>query len=277
VYSRNDVEAIISSVYLPTGKQVQALVSADVILPGSSSKYRLLVINLAPPTGRQVQFQADSWSIPQLPRTPYANYLSSSFMLENIKDLESLASERTIDFSEPTELYIKVADELKSTNRHDYVSRANFILEQLNDKDGRETFDKFREDWGIWNFDETILKVDDFKRGFLWRFRDHTTSWADNQKAKTWFLTSPEGIFVRRYEFWTCDNGFDECIEVREGSYKEILLSLLKDGDYEVLSSPVFSKSELTEFIKTYQPQNGDYEIDTIIEDFIEANPNYDV
>ncbi len=209
--------------------------------------------------------------------TLYANYLSSSFMLEEIKDLELLASMRTIGLSEPTDLYFKVANELQSTNRHDYISRANFVLEQLNDRDGRETFDKFREDWGIWNFDENILTVDDFKRGFLWRFRDHTTSWNDNQKAKTWFLTSPEGIFIRRYEFWTCDKGFDECIEVREGSYKEILLSLLKDGDYEVLCSPVFSKSELTDFIKTYQPQNGDYEIDEIIEDYIEVNPNYDI
>jgi len=45
---------------------IQALVSADVIPPGSSSKLRLLVINLALPAGRQVQFRADSWSIPQL-------------------------------------------------------------------------------------------------------------------------------------------------------------------------------------------------------------------
>jgi len=33
---------------------IQALVSADVILPGSSSKLRLLVINLASVTGRQL-------------------------------------------------------------------------------------------------------------------------------------------------------------------------------------------------------------------------------
>lgn len=198
-------------------------------------------------------------------------------MLENIRDIELLASMRTIDLSESTDLYFKVVADLQSTNRHDYVSRANFILEQLNDNEGRETFEKFREDWGIWNFDEHILTVEDFKRGFLWRFRDHTTSWSDNQKAKAWFLTSPEAIFVRRYEFWSCDKGFDECIEVREGSYKEILLSLLKDGDYEVLCSPVFSKSELTDFIKTYQSQNGDYGIDEILEDYIEANPNFDV
>ncbi|MGC4099778.1 hypothetical protein [Ferruginibacter sp.] len=197
-------------------------------------------------------------------------------MLEDIEDLELLASMRTIDQSEPVELYTKVAGELHASNRHNYITRANFIREQLNGREGEEIFDRFREDWGIWNFDEGILTVEDFKRGFLWRFRDHTTSWCDNQKAKAWFLTSPEALFVRRYEFWICDNGFDECIEVREGSYKEILLSLLKDGDYEVLCSPVFTKSELTDFIKTYPKENGDYEIDDIIEMYIEGNPNYE-
>jgi hypothetical protein len=196
-------------------------------------------------------------------------------MLENIKNLELLASIRTVELSEPTDSYFKIAEELESINKHIFFARAKFILEQLNDRSRSDIFDEFREDWGIPNFSENILTVDDFKRGFLWRFRDHTTSWADNQKAKTWFLNSLEGIFVRRYEFWTWDDGFDKCIEVREGSYKEILLSLLKDGDYEVLSSPAFSKDELTDFIKTYRPQNGDYEIDEIMEDYIEANPNY--
>ena len=39
----------------PSAVQIQALVSADVILPGSSSKLRLLVINLASvPVGQLV-------------------------------------------------------------------------------------------------------------------------------------------------------------------------------------------------------------------------------
>ena len=45
---------------------IQALVSADVILLGSSSKVRLLVINSASVPGH-------SWSIPQLPQTLVAN------------------------------------------------------------------------------------------------------------------------------------------------------------------------------------------------------------
>jgi len=197
-------------------------------------------------------------------------------MLEDIDGIHLLASIRTKELSESLDLYIKVAQQLQSTNRHDYISRAKFILEQINGNDGKGIFDKSREDWGIWNFDEDILTIDDFKRGFLWCFRDHTTSWNDNQRAKTWFLTSIEGMFVRRYELWTCDNGFDECIEIKEGSYKEILLSLLKDGDYEVLCSPAFSKSELEDFIKNYDEETGDYAIEDIIEEHIEANPNYE-
>ena len=197
-------------------------------------------------------------------------------MLNHIKEVDRLAAIRTNDLSEPIELYLKAAEQLEATNRVNYMTRAKFINEQIDGNSGKEIFDKFREDWEIWNFDENILTVDDFKRGFLWRFRDHTTSWNDNQKAKGWFLMSPEGRFARRYEFWTCDNGFDECIEVIEGSYKEILVSLLKKGDYEVLCSPVFSFDDLNHFIKSYVTKHGDYSIDEIIEDYIEANPNYE-
>jgi hypothetical protein len=37
----------------------------------------------------------------------------------------------------------------------------------------------------------------------------------------------------------------------------------------------VFSTKALTDFIENYQPQNGDFEIDEIIEDYIKANPNF--
>ena len=197
-------------------------------------------------------------------------------MLKEINQIEQLAITRNNDLTEPIEPYLQVAEQLEITNRHNYISRAKFVREQCGGRSGKELFDKFREDWDIWNFDEEILTVDDFKRGFLWRFRDHSTSWNDNQKAKTWFLTSPEGLFVRRYEFWICDKGYNECLEIREGSYKEILTSLLKDGDYEVLCSPVFSNTELQEFIKNYNPKNADYSIEEIIEDYIEANPNFE-
>lgn len=196
-------------------------------------------------------------------------------MLEDIQIIHHLPDIRTQELSEPLDRYIEAAEQLEATYRHNYITRAKFIREQCNDLDGRETFDRYREDWGIWNFKEDIIAVEDFKRGFLWRFRDHTTSWCDNQKAKAWFLTSPEALFVRRYEFWSWENGEDECTEVREGSYKEILVSLLKDQDYEVLLSPVFSRTDLTDFIKNYDPLNGSFPIEDIIEYYIEPNPNY--
>lgn len=198
-------------------------------------------------------------------------------MLEELVNTELLASIRTNDFSEPLDLYFKIAEELESTNRHNYITRANFIREQINGNSGEVLFNKCRDDWDVYSFPENILTVDDFKRGFLWRFRDHKTSWIANEKAKIWFLTSPEALFVRRYEFWICDNGFTQCIDVKEGSYKEILLSLLKDGDYEVLCSSVFSKGELDDFIKNYSAKDEDQELEVIIEEYISANPNYDI
>ncbi len=198
-------------------------------------------------------------------------------MLDSIQSTSILAPIRTNNLSEPLDIYLKIINELEATNNPTYISRAKFINEQLSGNDVQEIFNANREAWGVDNFDEDILTADDFKRGFLFCFRDHTTSWSDNQKAKTWFLNSNEAMFVRRYEFWTCDDGFDECIDVREGSYKEIILSLLRDGDYEVLSSPVFSKEELNDFIKTYNLLNGDFTIKEIIEDYIEFNPNYKV
>jgi hypothetical protein len=209
--------------------------------------------------------------------TTFLQLIKHVGMFKKNETIELLAASRTLDLSEPIDLYLKVAKELVSTNRHNYISRAKFILEQIKGNNGKEIFDTCREDWDIWNFNQNILTADDFKRGFLWCFRDHTTCWNDNQKAKTWFLTSPEGMFVKRYELWNCDNGTGECIEVKEGNYKEILLSLLKEGDYEVLCSPAFSNNELNDFIKTYIPKKDDYQIEVIIEDYIATNPNYEV
>ena len=196
-------------------------------------------------------------------------------MLDSIENIEQLIASRTSELSEPLEIYYAITERLEQMNGDKYSSRANFIRQQCENFSAKEKFDKYRQEWGVDNFDEDIVSVNDFKRGFFYTFRDHTTSWSDNQKAKEWFLTSIEGRFIRRYELWSCDNGIDECIETREGSYKEILLSLLKDCDYEVLTSPVFSKSELNEYIKSFKQQAGDYTIEEIIEDYIERNINY--
>jgi hypothetical protein len=119
------------------------------------------------------------------------------------------------------------------------------------------------------------VTVDDFERGFLYKFRDHTTSWSDNQKAKEWFLNSDEARFVQVYEFWICDNGPDEIFMTKTGNYKRILNSLLADTDYEVLTSPAYRKQELDSFIRIHQPKKVDYPMDELIEFYISRNSNY--
>jgi len=186
-----------------------------------------------------------------------------------------LIDSRTDDLSEPTDIYLKVAEFLKHQREDIYVSRAQFITEQCLDEPGEEIFSRYRELWGIPQFDENIVSINDFRRGFLFTFREHTTEWSDNQIAKEWFLTSFEARFIRRYELWTWQSGFDECLEIRKGSYKEILQSLIKDGDYSVLSSPAITNEELNAFVKNFQQVEGDYSLEEIIADYISSNPNY--
>jgi hypothetical protein len=196
-------------------------------------------------------------------------------MVNKIKGLEKLIQSRTLELTEDKELYFKTADELEKTNDKDLIKRAEFIRRQCNGDTADKFFNDNRDSWGIPNFSEDLLTAEDFKRGFLFKFRDHTTSWSDNQKAKKWFLNSFESRFVQVYELWSCDNGPEEIIETRTGDFKTILESLLADGDYDVLTSAIFTKQELDNFIRTYQPKNGDFSIDEIIEDYISLNPNY--
>jgi len=198
---------------------------------------------------------------------------SNMFTFSN--QLQKLLESRTNDLSEPVDLYLEIADEFEHTGKEELKARATFIREQCQEKSGKLIFDKYREIWGIPNFKEDILTVEDFKRGFLWTFRDHTTSWSDNQDAKAWFLTSEEARFIRHYEFWSWDNEVDECLEKRDGDYKTILDDLLKDGDYEVLQSPVYTNEELFGFIKSYSQKEDDFAIEEIIEDYISNNPNF--
>ena len=68
-------------------------------------------------------------------------------MLKDIKDFELLASIRIADLSALTDLYFKFASDLQSTNRLNYISRASFILEQLNGGDSKILFERHREEW----------------------------------------------------------------------------------------------------------------------------------
>ena len=177
--------------------------------------------------------------------------------------------------TEDISLYLTVADEFERTGDKELIQRAEFIRRQCNGDKADNLFNDNRESWDIPDFSENLITADDFKRGFLYKFRDHTTSWSDNQKAKEWFLNSIEARFVQVYELWSCDNGPEEIVETKTGDYKTILKSLLAGGDYEVLTSPTFSKQELDDFVRTHRPSDGDFTVDEIIEDYITVNPNY--
>lgn len=177
------------------------------------------------------------------------------------------------DFSKITgieELRIAIAENLENTGIEAAKSRADFIRKQSDDN-----FNLNRESWGIPNFTEDLVAIEDFENGFLWKFRAHTTSWSENQYADQWFYTSLEARSVKRYEFWNCDEGPDRMDFYFEGNYKSILLQLLADHVHEVLISPVFSVKELTEYIARFSQEEEGYELEDVIEDYISKNPNY--
>lgn len=196
-------------------------------------------------------------------------------MVQKSKELERLIQSRTLELTENISLYLNVADDFEKTGDKGLIERADFIRRQCNGDKAESLFNEKRQNWNIPNFSEDLVTANDFERGFLYKFRDHTTSWSDNQVAKQWFLNSFEARFVQVYELWSCENGPEEIIETRIGDYKTILKSLLVDGDYEVLKSPVFTKQELNDFISIHRPSHSDFSLDEIIRDYITINPNY--
>lgn len=169
-----------------------------------------------------------------------------------------------------SELRLELAQRLEALETEASKSRAAFIRNQ-----NSENFNANREAWGIPNFSEELVEIDDFKDGFLWRFRAHTTSWGDNQHADEWFYTSLEARSVTRYEFWDCDERPEKADVVFTGTYKTILQQLLADHVHEVLISPAFSKDELAEYIDNFSEAAEDYLLEELIEDYISRNPNY--
>jgi hypothetical protein len=169
-----------------------------------------------------------------------------------------------------SELRLKLAQRLEALETEASKSRAAFIRSQ-----DAENFNANRKDWGIPDFSEELVEIDDFKNGFLWRFRAHTTSWGDNQHADEWFYTSLEARSVTRYEFWDCDEGPEKAEIILTGTYKSILQQLLTDHVHEVLISPVFSTNELAEYINNFSEDEEDYLLEEVIEDYISRNPNY--
>ena len=197
-------------------------------------------------------------SIEELVKQPsiLASVVDSPTELENVGD--------------SSELRLELAQRLEALETEASKSRAAFIWNQ-----NTENFNANREAWGIPNFSEELIEIDDFKDGFLWRFRAHTTSWGNNQHADEWFYTSLEARSVTRYEFWDCDERPEKADVVFTGTYKTILQQLLADHVHEVLISPAFSKDELAEYIDNFSEAAEDYLLEELIEDYISRNPNY--
>ncbi|WBO83591.1 hypothetical protein [Hymenobacter yonginensis] len=168
-----------------------------------------------------------------------------------------------------------LAERLEAMASEVAKSRAEFIRQQIGGSVAEELFETWREKWGVPLFQEKLVDVSDFRNGFMWRFRDHTTSWSENQQAQEWFLTSLEARTVTCYELWSCDEGPDQCMEELTGSYRQILEELLAADIYEVLISPVFTTAELSTFIEEFDKDEHDFTLEEIIEDYISRNPNF--
>jgi len=153
---------------------------------------------------------------------------------------------------------LSFANQLSDLGTTSARARAAFIRLQIGGIDTVDLFEEYRESWGIPKFHEDLVTIDDFKNGFLWTFRDHTTSWGEDVEAREWFFTNIEARFARRYEFWSCDRGPEEMILLESGDYKNILVSIVnKHGDYSPFISPVFSHEELRLFYDNYD-EDGD-------------------
>jgi hypothetical protein len=189
--------------------------------------------------------------------------------------LDTLIKARIADLSEPLDAYLDFADQLLQFDNDAAKTRASFIRMQCGGIYTEEFFEQHRESWGIPKFEEDLITVEDFKNGFLYTFRDHSTSWCEDGEARDWFFKSVEARLVRHYQFWACDNGPEEILLSASGDYKSIMWTIVKDyQDYSALASAIFSKQDLQDFYKDFDEQKGDYEKEDLLE-LIEENPNW--
>jgi hypothetical protein len=189
--------------------------------------------------------------------------------------LDSLIKGRTNDLSETVDIYYDFAIKLSQIENDIAKTRAAFIRMQCGNIDTGKFFEQNRESWGIPKFDEYLVTVDDFSNGFLFTFRDHSTSWCEDREARNWFFNSIEGRLVRHYQFWACNDGPEEIILSKNGDYKNIMWTIVKDyQDYSALASAIFTKQDLQEFYKKFDEEKGDYDKEDLLE-MIEENPNW--
>lgn len=172
----------------------------------------------------------------------------------SLPSLQAILARRTAALDEPVELYEAAARELRQTS----PARAELIERQCRGEPAEDLFEIYREAWDVPKFDDGLVVAEDFRNGFLFTFRDHTTSWAQDQIARLWFFTSPEAQFARRYELWSADSGQDECALSLEGSYRDLVRAVFSDGDgdLEALVSPAFSAREFDAWRKRLVEQD---------------------
>jgi hypothetical protein len=173
-----------------------------------------------------------------------------------------------------TETLLHFANKLESSDVPSIKSRGTFIRLQCQGLEAEDLFEAYRESWGIPVFLEGLISVTDFRNGFLWTFRDHSTSWGEDQEARDWFYTNIEARFVLQYEYWSDDRGSEEVIFRKSGRYKEILSSLIEEAEFGPLISPVFSKEELQSFIDRHDEDDLGIEKEVLTE-IIEQNINW--
>jgi len=163
---------------------------------------------------------------------------------------------------------------LESSDTDSVKARGTLIRLQCQGLEAEDLFEAYRESWGIPIFHENLLTVSDFKNGFLWKFRDHTSSWGEDQEAREWFYTNIEARFVRNYEFWSDDRGSEEMMFGKYGMYKEILSALIQEAEFGPLISPVFTKEELQSFIDQHDEDDLGIQKEAL-RDIIEQNINW--
>jgi hypothetical protein len=189
--------------------------------------------------------------------------------------LDTVINARTNDITESITDYLDFADQLSQFDSDAAKTRASFIRMQCDSIDTEDFFEQHRENWGIPKFKEDLITVGDFKNGFLYTFRDHSTSWCEDVEARDWFFNNVEARFVRQYQFWACDNGQDEILLSTSGDYKSIMWTIVKEyQNYSGLTSAIFTKQDLESFYKNFDEEKGDYNKEDLLK-MIEENPNW--
>ena len=202
------------------------------------------------------------------------NLLASPLLLLT-NQLETVIKARTNNLREPVDIYMDFAGRLSQLDNSPAKTRAAFIRMQCSGFDTKDFFEQHRESWGIPKFEEDLLTDDDFKNGFLFTFRDHSTSWCEDGEARNWFFNNIEARFVRQYQFWASDNGPDEILLSTSGDYKSIMWTIVKEYKaYSALASTIFTKQDLEDFYKNFDEEKDDYGKEDLLE-IIKENPNW--